>query len=61
MLGGSILVAPVIVKGARQRTVQFPTGTWIGDDGSTVEGPSTQEIEVPLSRLPYYRKQMANQ
>lgn len=60
MLGSSILVAPVIVKGARQRTVQFPTGTWIGDDGSTVEGPSKQEIEVPLSRLPYYRKQASS-
>jgi alpha-glucosidase (family GH31 glycosyl hydrolase) len=57
MLGGSLLVAPVVEKGARARKVAFPAGTWEGDDGSIVVGPATREIDVPLSRLPYYRKQ----
>ncbi|GFZ93049.1 glycoside hydrolase [Paenibacillus marchantiophytorum] len=57
MLGSSLLVAPVIVKGARARHVIFPTGTWVGDDGTIVSGPIKKEIEVPLGRLPYYRKQ----
>lgn len=56
MLGGSVLVAPVIRKGMRSRSVIFPEGTWTGDDGSIVTGPAELEIEAPLSRLPYYRK-----
>ncbi|MNB75528.1 Alpha-xylosidase [compost metagenome] len=56
MLGSSVLVAPVIRMGGRQRRVIFPEGIWTGDDGSTVTGPAELEIEVPLSRLPYYRR-----
>ena len=55
LLGDKILVAPVMEKGARNRTVVFPQGTWQGDDGSTVMGPTTVEIDVPLQRLPWYR------
>ncbi|WP_152395492.1 glycoside hydrolase family 31 protein [Paenibacillus guangzhouensis] len=57
MLGSDILAAPVTTKGTRSRTVVFPTGTWHGDDGSVVMGPVRLEIEVPLSRLPWYRRQ----
>jgi len=57
MLGSSLLVAPVVKQGARVRQVSFPSGTWIGDDGSIVEGPTKRQIDVPLSRLPWYRKQ----
>nr|WP_261305104.1 TIM-barrel domain-containing protein [Paenibacillus andongensis] len=56
MLGSSLLVAPVVVKGMRTRIVMFPFGTWIGDDGSIVKGPVNLQIEVPLGRLPWYRK-----
>jgi hypothetical protein len=38
------------------RDVIFPDGKWQGDDGSTVNGPVTLKIEVPLERLPWYRK-----
>ena len=55
ILGDDILVAPIVESGARSRKVVFPEGTWTGDDGSTVVGPTTVEIQVPLSRLPYYR------
>jgi alpha-glucosidase len=56
LLGDGILVAPVLEKGARHRTVVFPKGTWKGDDGSTVKGPVQITIEVPLFRLPWYRR-----
>ncbi|MNV93054.1 alpha-glucosidase [compost metagenome] len=56
MLGSTLLVAPVVTKGARAREVNFPEGTWVGDDGTSVLGPLRLEIEVPLGRLPYYRK-----
>jgi alpha-glucosidase (family GH31 glycosyl hydrolase) len=55
LLGDKILVAPVMEKGARNRTVVFPPGTWQGDDGSPVVGPTTVEIDAPLQRLPWYR------
>ncbi len=57
MLGDDVLVAPVVHRGARQRTVQFPPGQWLGDDGSVVQGPSIQTISAPLSRLPHYTLQ----
>jgi len=55
LLGEKILVAPILEKGARNRTVVFPPGMWRGDDGSTVMGPTTVEIDAPLQRLPWYR------
>ncbi|MDG0791247.1 glycoside hydrolase family 31 protein [Cohnella ginsengisoli] len=57
LLGSNLLVAPVVVKGQTTRVVHFPEGRWRGDDGSLVEGPAVLEIEAPLSRLPWYRKQ----
>jgi alpha-glucosidase len=55
MMGRSFLVAPVGENGARKRTIVFPKGKWQGDDGSTIIGPKTVEVDVPLERLPYYR------
>lgn len=55
MLGNNLLVAPVLVKGARTKLVQFPPGTWFGDDGKAVKGPCQLEVDAPLGRLPRYR------
>jgi len=57
MLGDNLLVAPVVVKGARSRRVIFPPGRWRGDDGSDVKGPAQMEISAPLERLPRFEKQ----
>jgi alpha-glucosidase (family GH31 glycosyl hydrolase) len=56
LLGPDILVAPVVTRNARSRTIVFPRGTWKGDDGSTIVGPRTVETAVPLDRLPWYRR-----
>jgi len=56
LLGPDILVAPVVEKGARKRRLVVPPGRWRGDDGSVVSGPATVDIDVPLDRLPWYRR-----
>lgn len=56
MLGDSILVAPVVEKGSRKRSVVLPKGRWKADDGTSYKGNRTVEIEVPLNRLPYFTK-----
>lgn len=56
MLGDDLLVAPVLEKGARQRRVVFPPGTWRGDAGESITGPTTKEIAAPLERLPRFRR-----
>ncbi len=56
LLGPDILVAPVVHKGATRRSIQFPPGTWKGDDGSLVTGPCQKEVDAPLARLPWYRR-----
>lgn len=57
LLGDDILVAPVLQKGAARRPIIFPPGTWLGDDGSRVEGPVEVEVPAPLARLPWYRRE----
>jgi alpha-glucosidase (family GH31 glycosyl hydrolase) len=57
MLGNSILVAPVLIKGAVTKRIVFPHGRWIGDDKSIVEGPCIITVQSPLERLPWYEKQ----
>jgi alpha-glucosidase (family GH31 glycosyl hydrolase) len=56
VLGNDIIVAPVVEKGARSRTVVLPKGNWQAEDGKTYKGGKTLEISVPLERLPYFRK-----
>jgi alpha-glucosidase len=56
MLGDDILVAPVVEKGARSRTVALPEGRWKNERGEIVRGGRTIDIEVPLERLPYFTR-----
>lgn len=56
ILGNKILVAPVLEKGARSRSVILPEGKWKCDEGKTIKGGKTIEITVPLERLPYFTK-----
>ena len=56
MLGDDIIVAPMVTKGASKRKVVLPQGKWRDDEGKIVSGNKTIEIDVPLSRLPFYTK-----
>jgi len=56
LLGSKIMVAPVVEKSKRSREVVFPEGKWLGDDGVIVAGPVALKINVPVERLPWYRK-----
>ena len=53
LLGEDLLVSPVTVNGAREKTVRLPPGTWI--DFWTRErlmGPATVTLPAPLERIP---------
>ncbi|MEM8765353.1 MAG: glycoside hydrolase family 31 protein [Bacteroidota bacterium] len=56
MLGNDILVAPALYKGMRKRKVFLPKGRWIDELGKKYRGGKSVEIEVPLERLPYFKK-----
>ena len=49
-----MIVAPVIEKGARSRSVVRPEGDWKADDGRIYKGGQTIVVEAPLNRLPYF-------
>jgi len=59
MLGGDLLIAPVLEKGQRKKLVYFPEGRWIDwHDLREYEGAGFQEVSAPLERLPIFvRKQ----
>lgn len=57
LMGDDLLVAPQLEKGAATRSVVLPPGTWLADDGSTIEGPRTLTVQTPLSRLPHFVRQ----
>jgi alpha-glucosidase (family GH31 glycosyl hydrolase) len=57
LLGPDVLVAPVVVEGARIRTVYFPRGCWRARGRSqAISGPRTQTVAAPLARLPYFAR-----
>ena len=55
MLGHDVLVAPVVVPGARARRVYFPRGCWVEPrSGRRLTGPASVRVAAPLGRLPYF-------
>jgi len=53
LLGDSLLVAPVLERGASQRRVELPAGTWWRwDDGTAVEGGQQATLSAPLGGGP---------
>ena len=57
MLGTDILVAPVLGKGATEREVVFPEGTWRSEDGRVYSGNATHRVAAPLGSLPWFRRE----
>lgn len=56
VLGDDIIVTPVLEKGSRSRTVILPNGRWKDENGKIYKGNREIKIEVPLKRLPYFKK-----
>lgn len=57
MLGDDIVVAPVVARGARTRTVYLPVGCWrLQPDGATHEGGRRVTVPAPLERLPWFAR-----
>jgi len=57
LLGPSLLVAPVVVQGATNRSVVFPAGaTWVSvwDASVKVTGGVTVVVDAPLTVIPAY-------
>jgi alpha-glucosidase (family GH31 glycosyl hydrolase) len=56
MIGSSILVAPVMTKGATSRDVYFPAGTWFPWDASSgpVAGGQTTSVAAALDFIPVF-------
>jgi alpha-D-xyloside xylohydrolase len=57
MLGPDLLVAPVLVAGAREREVALPPGTW--QDmwrGTNHEGGRTVVLAAPLEEIPILKR-----
>lgn len=56
MLGDDYLVAPVLEKGQKKRTVTLPEGKWLYLGETEYNGGETVIIDTPLEILPYFKK-----
>lgn len=55
LFGDDLLVAPVMARGAVERTVFFPPGRWIDwFDGVAYEGGKDATVPAPLGKLPLF-------
>ncbi|MEW6432601.1 MAG: TIM-barrel domain-containing protein [Myxococcota bacterium] len=55
MLGGALLVAPVVTEGATSRGVHLPPGEWVSWDGSKrYAGPGDVVVDAPLTEAPVF-------
>lgn len=53
LLGGALLVAPVLEPGVERRTVRLPRGRWYDTvTEEAYDGPGRVVVEAPLSRIP---------
>ena len=57
LIGSTLLVAPALAAGSKAREVTIPTGQWRDDRGEMITGPTKCEIDTPLDRLPYWRRE----
>ena len=57
MLGDKVLVAPVLDRGKRTKSVKLPEGCWQYMITSHVyQGGQTVTVDAPLDVLPYFFK-----
>lgn len=57
MFGPDLLAAPVVQRGARQKEVIFPPGSWIDWwNGERHQGDTTETVDAPLDKLPLFQR-----
>ncbi|MEX2455877.1 MAG: TIM-barrel domain-containing protein, partial [Balneolaceae bacterium] len=57
MFGDAFLVAPIVERGVRERSVYFPDGYWYDyNSNNSYEGGRSWFIEAPLETIPVYVK-----
>ncbi len=54
MIGDSLLVAPVLERNMKSRTIVLPSGLWRDCHGQKIEGPATVRQQADLNTLPYF-------
>lgn len=54
-LGDGYLVAPVVTRGSRTRTVRLPRGMWKYIDGTVFEGGTSVTVKAELDTLPVFQ------
>lgn len=55
MVGPALLAAPVVERGARERDVYLPAGTWTSfASGARFAGPVTIRVAAPLESMPLF-------
>src|SRR5262249_23216146 len=55
LLGDHLLVAPVLERGVRERSVPFPPGRWLDWwTGKVHEGGAAETVAAPLGTLPLF-------
>jgi alpha-glucosidase len=57
LLGPSLMIAPVVERGAREREVYLPEGVWFSwHDDTRYIGPRRVRLAAPLERLPLFAR-----
>ncbi|MCC6335180.1 MAG: hypothetical protein IT380_14470 [Myxococcales bacterium] len=57
LLGGALLVAPVVEEGAASRVVHLPPGDWVSWDGAQrLSGPGEVMVNAPLTEVPLFAR-----
>ena len=56
MLGDDIMVSPVLEKGAKIKSVKFPSGMWQCPDGKIYSGNTQTDIPVNPDSILYFKK-----
>ena len=52
-----VVVAPVLIAGARRRAVYLPAGSWRNvDTGEVYAGGETVGVDAPLDRIPVFER-----
>lgn len=59
-LGDALLVAPIVDRGTRERTVVFPEGDWIEWWSQRMySGPGSHTVPAPLEHIPFFLRRGA--